>query len=37
MKIYERYEGRAKALSKVGMAPKVFLTLKEVWKITDAL
>ena len=28
MNIYERYQGHAKALSKSGMDPKIFLTLK---------
>ena len=36
MKIYERYQGNAKALSKSGMAPKVYPTLNKIWKKTDA-
>ena len=30
MKIYERYQGHAKALSKAGLAPKIYPTLKEI-------
>ena len=36
MKIDERYQGHAKALPKAGMAPKIYLTLKEIWKKADA-
>ena len=36
MKIDERYQGHAKALSKAGLAPKVYRTLKEIWKKADA-
>ena len=36
MKIYERYLWHAKALSKAGLAPKIFLTLKWIWNKTDA-
>ena len=37
MKIYERYQGHAKALSKAGMDLKVYPTLNEIWKKEDAL
>ena len=37
MKIDERYQGHAKALSKAGLAPKIYPTLKESWKKADAL
>ena len=37
MKIDERYKGHAKALSKAGLAPKIYPTLKEIWKKADAL
>ena len=37
MKIYERYQGHAKALSQAGMSPKVYPTLNEIWKKVDAL
>ena len=37
IKIDERYQGHAKALSKAGMAPKIYPTLKEIWKKADAL
>ena len=37
MKIDERYQGHAKALSKSGLAPKIHPTLKEIWKKADAL
>ena len=37
MKINERYKGHAKALSKAGLAPKIYLTLKEIWNKADAL
>ena len=37
MKIDERYQGHAKALSKAGLDPKIFPTLKEIWKKEDAL
>ena len=37
MKIDERYQGHAKALSKAGMAPKVYPTMNEIWKKADAL
>ena len=33
----ERYQGHAKALSKAGLAPKIYPTLKEIWKKADAL
>ena len=36
MKIDERYQGHAKALSKAGLAPKVYPTLNEIWKKADA-
>ena len=32
MKIDERYQGHAKALSKAGLAPKVYPTMNEIWK-----
>ena len=35
MNIDERYQGHAKALSKVGMDPKRFPTMKEIWKKAD--
>ena len=35
MKIDERYQGHAKALSKAGLAPKVYPTLNEIWKKAD--
>ena len=37
MKIDERYQGQAKDLSKAGLDPKIFPTLKEIWKKEDAL
>ena len=36
MEIEERYQGHAKALSKSGLAPKVYPTLNGIWKKTDA-
>ena len=36
MKIYEIYQGHAKSLSKAGLAPKIFPTLKEIWRKMDA-
>ena len=36
MNIDEGYVGHAKALSKAGLAPKIFPTLKEIWKRADA-
>ena len=36
MKLDERYQGHAKALSKAGLAPKVYPTLNEIWKKADA-
>ena len=36
MKIDERYQGQAKALSKAGLAPKVHPTMNEIWKKADA-
>ena len=36
MKIDERYQGHAKALSKAGMSPKVYPTLNKIWKKVDA-
>ena len=36
MKIDERYQGRAKALSKAGLAPKIYPTRNEIWKKADA-
>ena len=36
MKIDERCQGQAKALSKAGLDPKIFPTLKEIWKKEDA-
>ena len=36
MKIDERYQGHAKALSKAGLASKVYATLNEIWKKSDA-
>ena len=35
MKIYERYKGHAKALSKSGLAPEIYPTPKEIWKKVD--
>ena len=37
MKIDEIYQEHAKALAKAGMAPKVYPTLNEIWKKSDAL
>ena len=37
MKIDERYQGHAKALSKARLAPKVYPTMNEIWKKADAL
>ena len=37
MKIDERYHGHAKALSKAGLAPKVYPTLNEIRTKSDAL
>ena len=37
MKIEERYQGPAMDLSKAGLAPKIYPTLKEIWKKADAL
>ena len=37
MKIDERYQGHTKALLKAGLAPKIYPTLKEIWKKADAL
>ena len=37
MKIDERYQGHVKALSKARLAPKIYPTLKEIWKKADAL
>ena len=31
------HPGHAKALSKAGLAPKIYPTLKEIWKKADAL
>ena len=36
MKIDERYQGHTKALSKSGLAPKVYPTLNGFWKKADA-
>ena len=36
MKIDERYQGHAKALSKAGLAPKIYPTLNEIWMNADA-
>ena len=36
MKIDERYQGHAKALSKARLAQKVYPTLNEIWKKADA-
>ena len=36
MKIDERYQGHAKDLSKSGLAPKIYPTLKEIWRKADA-
>ena len=36
MKIDERYQGHAKALSKAGLYPKVYPTLNEIWKKADS-
>ena len=36
MNINERYQGHAKALSKAGLALKVYPTLNEIWKKADA-
>ena len=36
MKINKRYQGYAKALSKAGLDPKIYPTLKEIWKKADA-
>ena len=35
-KIDERYQGQAKELSKAGMAPKIYLTMRDIWKKADA-
>ena len=35
MNIDERYQGHAKALSKAGLAPKIYPTLQEIWKKVD--
>ena len=37
MKIDARYQGHAKALSKAGLAPKIYPTPREIWKKADAL
>ena len=37
MKIDDRYHGHAEALSKAGLAPKVYPTLNEIRKKVDAL
>ena len=37
MKIDEKYQGYAEALSKAEPDPKIFPTLKEIWKKADAL
>ena len=37
IKIDEIYQLHAKALSKAGLYPKIFPTLKEIWKKSDAL
>ena len=31
----ERYQGHANALIKAGLAPKIFPSLKEIWKKSD--
>ena len=36
MKIDEIYQGHDKALSKSGLAPKIYPTLREIWKEADA-
>ena len=36
MKIYEGYPGHPNDFMKVGLAPKVFPSLKEFWKKADA-
>ena len=36
MIIDQKYEGHTKALTKDGLAPKIFPTLKEIWKKADA-
>ena len=35
IKMDERYQGHIKALSKAGLDPKIFPTLKEIWKKAD--
>ena len=36
MDIDERYQGHAKALSKAGLALKMYPTWREIWKKADA-
>ena len=37
MIIDEKYQGHAKALTKSSLASKIFPTLKQIWKKSDAL
>ena len=37
MRIYERYQGHSKALTKDGLDSKIFTTLKNIWKKSYAL
>ena len=34
--IEKGYQGHTKALSKAGLGPKIFSTLKEIWNKADA-
>ena len=36
MRIDRRYQGHTNALTKYGLATKIFLTLEEIWKKVDA-
>ena len=36
MNIDDRYQGHTNALSKAGLDPKIYPTLKEIWKKADA-
>ena len=35
MRIDEKYQGHAKALTESGLSPKIFPSLKEIWKKVD--
>ena len=35
MRIDKNYQGNTNALTKAGLAPKIFLSLKEIWKKAD--